>query len=102
MKILLKQGELGSSMFFRDEETNEVKEIHKPAYDFKDFPELSLIDTTGAGDCFTGAFTMKYLEGASYEECLTFGNQAGFLCITKYGAGPAIPSIDDIQATFNK
>lgn len=89
-------------MFYHDVEKNEIGEVHKPAYDFKDFPDLKLVDTTGAGDCFTGAFAVKQLEGVSYEEALTFANQVGFLCITKFGAGPAIPYLSEVQAVFNK
>jgi ribokinase len=61
---------------------------------------LSLIDTTGAGDCFTGAFAVKMLEDATFEEALTFANQVGFLCITKFGAGPSVPYIKEIQHHF--
>lgn len=74
LRVLLKQGEFGSTMFYHDVEKNEIGEVHKPAYDFKDFPDLKLVDTTGAGDCFTGAFAVKQLEGVSYEEALTFAN----------------------------
>ena len=81
-------------------ENQEIKEVHIDAYDFKDFPHLKLVDTTGAGDCFTGGFAVKLLEGASYEEALKFGNKVGFLCITKFGAGPAIPSLTEIADTF--
>jgi len=60
------------------------------------------VDTTGAGDCFTGAFAVKMLEGANYEQSLEFANQAGFLCITKFGAGPAIPTIEEVHTVFKK
>jgi ribokinase len=89
-------------MFYLDTEKNEILEAHKPAYDFKDFPDLKLVDTTGAGDCFTGAFAVKMLEGANYDDSLTFANQVGFLCITKFGAGPAIPSLSDVENVFKK
>jgi sugar/nucleoside kinase (ribokinase family) len=42
------------------------------------------------------------LEEVPYEEALSFANRAGFLCITKFGAGPAIPSVEDIQKTFGQ
>ena len=58
------------------------------------------MDSTGAGDCFTAAFSVKILEDASLEEALNFGNKSGFLAITKFGAGPAIPTLAEIKATF--
>lgn len=57
IKLLLKQGEHGSAFYSMDE-NQVVTEIHKPAYSFKDHPDLKLVDTTGAGDCFTGAFAL--------------------------------------------
>lgn len=44
-----------------------MKEIAKPAYNFADFPNLKLVDTTGAGDCFTGAFAVKMLSETPFE-----------------------------------
>jgi len=40
------------------------------------------------------------LENVSYEDALHFSNKAGFLCISKFGAGPAIPSLAEINETF--
>lgn len=74
LKVLLKRGEFGSTIFYNDTETNTIKEVHKDAYDFKDFPNLKLVDTTGAGDCFTGAFAVKMLEGTPYDKALEFAN----------------------------
>lgn len=98
LRILLKQGDLGASIFWI--EKDEEKEVKRPAFDFKDFPDLKLVDTTGAGDCFTGGFAVKMLEGGSYEEAIHFANKCGFLAITKFGAGPAIPSLAEVKTTF--
>jgi ribokinase len=60
MKLLLKKGEFGSAIYFLEDpaepQTTPIKLITKPAYNFENFPGLKLVDTTGAGDCFTGAF----------------------------------------------
>jgi len=52
----LKQGEHGSTLFYK--ENDKIIEIHKAAFKFEDFPGLSLVDTTGAGDCFSAAFAV--------------------------------------------
>ena len=86
-------GEHGSAFLRYTVGQGEIEEIHKKAYDLKDFPHLQMVDTTGAGDCFSGAFAVKMLEGKGFDEAVEFGNKAGFLAITKFGAGPAIPTL---------
>lgn len=79
-----------------------MKVISKLAYSFADYPDLKLVDTTGAGDCFTGAFATQMLYDVPYEKALEFANQVGFLCITKFGAGPSIPYLSEVEAVFKK
>jgi sugar/nucleoside kinase (ribokinase family) len=79
-----------------------VKHHTKPAISFTDYPDFHLVDTTGAGDCFTGAFALEMLEGRNYERAMEFSNQVGFLCITKFGAGPSIPYLNDVKAVFGE
>jgi len=62
----LKEGENGSSIYYLNEQ-KEMVDIHRHAHSFDDHPHLSLVDTTGAGDCFTGAFSVKMLEDVPYE-----------------------------------
>lgn len=100
IKVLLKQGENGSSIHYKDSQ-GEITRVFKPAYSFEDYPSVSLIDTTGAGDCFTGAFAVQMLNGVNFEDALQNSNKVGFLCITKFGAGPSIPSIHDVNYLFS-
>ncbi len=99
LQVLFRMGEKGSSMYSLDE-NKKLKEIHKPANQFSDHPNLSLVDTTGAGDGFTGGFATKLVTGSSIEEALEFGNRVGFMCITKFGAGPSIPWLEDVEKEF--
>lgn len=99
IKVLFKQGEKGSSIHYLQD--GKVEKVHHEAFDFADYPQHQLIDTTGAGDCFTGAFAVKTLEGAPYIDALSFANKVGFLCITKFGAAPSSPSLNDVNATFD-
>jgi sugar/nucleoside kinase (ribokinase family) len=104
LKVLLKKGEFGSAIYYLEDpkngDTSPMRIISKPAFDFANFPDLKLVDTTGAGDCFTGAFATEMLEDVDYETALEFANQVGFLCITKFGAGPSIPTKAEVEKVF--
>lgn len=65
------------------------------------------VDTTGAGDAFWGGFLHRMLaldkapaaltvEDAA--DCARWGNASAACCITKRGAIPAMPSLDEVQA----
>ena len=36
---------------------------------------LQVVDTTGAGDCFTGAIAVGILEGKSYQDAMKFAGE---------------------------
>ncbi|DBA87623.1 TPA: hypothetical protein ACH3X1_004639 [Trebouxia sp. C0004] len=58
-----------------------------------------VVDTTGAGDCFTGAVAVGILEGMSYQEAMKFAAAASSLCVGKLGAMPSLPdraSVDSL------
>ena len=63
------------------------------------------IDTTGAGDCFFGAFLARFLSSGRALKEITiddaadyarFGNAAAPLCVERRGGIPAMPGIDEI------
>ncbi len=55
------------------------------------------IDTTAAGDAFTGALTLRLVQGASLAEAVRFACAAGALATTKAGAQPAMPELQAVQ-----
>lgn len=61
-------------------------------------PEVNVVDTTAAGDCFTGAFTIALIEGKSPRECLRFATYAGALKVTRFGAQPGLPGREEVEA----
>lgn len=59
-------------------------------------PEVTPVDTVGAGDTFAGAFAVASSEGRA--DAIRFANAAGALATLKAGAQPAIPTREEIVA----
>ncbi len=49
------------------------------------------VDTTAAGDCFTGALAVALSEGKSLDEAAVFANRAAAISVTRVGAQPSLP-----------
>ena len=64
--------------------------IHVPA-----FP-VHVVDSTGAGDVFRGAFIYALLRGDSPETVLRFANAAAAASCTKEGAMESAPTLEEI------
>ena len=56
-----------------------------------------MVDTTGAGDCFTAAFGVGLMEGMPAAEALRFASAAACLCVQKMGAMPSLPARRDVE-----
>lgn len=52
---------------------------------------VSVVDTTGAGDTFCGALAVALAEGQPPEQALRFASAAGALAVTRPGAQPSLP-----------
>ena len=65
-------------------------------------PRISVdaIDTTGAGDAFSGGFAMALAEGKNLFTALRYGNVTGALSVTRLGTAPSMPSRAEIDALF--
>ncbi|RLN87635.1 hypothetical protein BBJ28_00019691 [Nothophytophthora sp. Chile5] len=58
----------------------------------------SVVDTTGAGDCYRGAFAVAFAEGREVQECMARATAASALCIQRAGALPSLPSGEEVEA----
>ena len=58
---------------------------------------VSAVDTTGAGDAFTGAVAARLAAGDSLADAASFASVAAALAATKKGTQAAYPSIADVQ-----
>jgi ribokinase len=61
-------------------------------------PQVDVVDTTGAGDAFAGAYAAALDAGGDRRRALSIAAAAGSLACTKHGAQPALPSRDAIDA----
>lgn len=63
-------------------------------------PPVRAVDTTGAGDSFTGAFAAELARGGAPFSAARRGVVAGSLATTRPGAYPGIPHHAEIEATL--
>ncbi len=64
------------------------------------FP-ANVVDATGAGDSFNGAFLAALLEGQSPQAALRFACAAGSIAVTATGARSALPTSAQIKALLD-
>ena len=63
---------------------------------------VTVIDTTGAGDSFTGAIATRLAAGWTLERALAYANVAASICVQRQGAGPSMPTAEEVDALVNR
>lgn len=61
-------------------------------------PAVQVVDTTGAGDTFCGAFVAELARGSSIDDAARYGITASALSVTRDGAQSSIPTRDEVLA----
>ena len=84
-KVIVTLGEQGA--LFVDGEHAE----HFPA------PRVRPVDTTAAGDTFVGGFAAALAAGKCETDAIRFGQIAAALSVTRSGAQPSIPTLEEVQ-----
>lgn len=56
------------------------------------------VDSTGAGDCFSGALAVKLAEGAKLPQAVAFAQAAAAISVTRLGAQASMPTHDEVEA----
>ena len=59
---------------------------------------VDAVDTTAAGDTFTGFFLSAWVDGASPEACLSRACRAAGIAVTRPGAATSIPKREEVDA----
>jgi len=70
--------------------------IHQPPF------KVKVVDTTGAGDVFHGAFIYSLLQGWNLAQALKFSNGAAALKCTKLGGREGIPTREEVERLIRK
>jgi ribokinase len=59
--------------------------------------KVAAVDTTAAGDAFTGALAVGLARGKTLAEAATFANHVGALSVTRMGAQSSMPSTKEVE-----
>lgn len=86
--VILTLGENGALLLLEN-----TAPAHIPA-----FHPAPVVETTGAGDAFCGAFAAALAEGRSPLAAVTFACAAASLSVTRPGTAPSMPRRDEILA----
>lgn len=70
---------------------NEEKSFFKSAY------KVDAVDTTAAGDSFTGALAVAISNDKTMEEAMDFASKVGALSVMKEGAQSSLPTLKDVE-----
>lgn len=89
--LLITRGAEGAE--FRDKRSGRI--WRQPAY------TVQAVDTTGAGDCFTGWFAAGLSRGEDIPSALRHAAAAAALQVTRKGAGDAMPDRDEVLTFLN-
>ena len=89
LKVMLTLGKNGC--IYQDGETRIVHPIF----------ETVAVDTTAAGDTFTGYFISGLYMGLDTEEILRTASCAAAISVSRHGAAPSIPTRDEVFDFLN-
>ena len=70
--------------------------INKETMNFKKSYKVEAIDTTAAGDSYTGALAVAFSKNESIEEAMDFASKVGALSVMKEGAQTSLPTLEDV------
>lgn len=73
--------------------------VYKDKNDFyhQDIFKVKAVDTTAAGDTFTGYFIASLIKGLNIKECLSLAAKASSIAVTRNGALDSIPTLDEVE-----
>jgi ribokinase len=84
-KVVLTLGEKGSVFSSQNEK------LYQPSY------QVEAVDTTAAGDTYTGYFVSGLIKGQSLQNSMKFASCAAAISVSRNGAAPSIPFYAEVK-----
>ncbi len=88
LRVIVTLGSMGSLYFDCD------RQLLCPAF------RVEAVDTTSAGDTFTGYYIAGVVRGVDTEEALKTASAASAICVSRPGASASIPTMDEVKRTL--
>ena len=63
---------------------------------------VTVIDTTAAGDAFVAGFAVASADGQPLDEAVRWGNAAGALAASRFGAQPSLPTRREVEQLLSQ
>lgn len=64
--------------------------------------KTEVVDTTAAGDTFSGYFVAQIAEGRSVKEAIKCASMAASVSVSRMGAAPSIPKMEEVKERLEK
>lgn len=90
LRVILTLGSRGS--IYADRETRYFQPIF----------ETDVVDTTAAGDTFTGYFIAEIARGEGYGAAMKTASCAAAIAVSRNGAAPSIPTMDEVRLAMTR
>ena len=72
--------------------------ISKDEYVEQSIYKVDTVDTTAAGDTYTGYFIAGILNGKTIKESMDTASKASAIAVSRQGAAPSIPCVEEVEA----
>ena len=63
--------------------------------------KVKTVDTTAAGDTYTGYFIAGILNGKTIKEAMGIASKASAIAVSRQGAAPSIPCLEEVEEYKN-
>ncbi len=76
--------------------------VNDEGTEFVEARKVTAVDSTAAGDAFTGSLAVGLARGQSLSEAALFANDVAAVSVTKMGAQPSMPTVQEVEAFISR